>query len=68
MTANPIIVTRHDGWAELRIDREEKRNAMNRASRNGLLRAFEELRGQARAMVLTGTGGSFCAGMDLRER
>ena len=33
----PIIVTRHDGWAELRIDREAKRNAMDRASRQGLL-------------------------------
>ncbi|MBL6456115.1 enoyl-CoA hydratase/isomerase family protein [Belnapia sp. T6] len=66
--ADPIILTRHQGWAELRIDREAKRNAMDRASRRGLLRAFESLRGEARAIVLTGTGGSFCAGMDLKER
>lgn len=65
---DPIIVTRHDGWAELQIDREPKRNSMDRASRQGLLRAFEALRGEARAIVLTGTGGSFCAGMDLKER
>jgi enoyl-CoA hydratase/carnithine racemase len=65
---SPIIVTRHEGWAQLRIDREDKRNAMDRASRQGLLRAFEELRGQARAIIVTGTGGSFCAGMDLKER
>ena len=63
-----IIVTRHDGWAELRIDREDKRNAMNRAARDGLMRAFEQLRAEARAIVLTGTGGSFCAGIDLKER
>ena len=63
-----IIIARHDGWAELRIDREEKRNAMNRAARDGLMRAFEQLRGEARAIVLTGTGGSFCAGIDLKER
>lgn len=63
-----IEITRHDGWAQLRIDREDKRNAMDRASRNGLMRAFEELRGQVKAIVLTGTGGSFCAGMDLKER
>lgn len=45
----PIRITRHDGWAELRIDREAKRNAMDRASRQGLLEAFEALRSSARA-------------------
>jgi enoyl-CoA hydratase/carnithine racemase len=66
--SGPIVITRHEGWAELRIDREAKRNSMNRESRQGLLRAFEELRGVAKAIVITGTGGSFCAGMDLKER
>lgn len=66
--SGPIIVTRHEGWAEIRIDREAKRNSMNRESRQGLLKAFEELRGVAKAIVITGTGGSFCAGMDLKER
>ncbi len=65
--SGPIVVTRHEGWAELRIDRDEKRNAMNRESRRGLLDAFEALRGTARAIVLTGAGRSFCAGMDLKE-
>ena len=64
----PILVTRHDGWAEIRIDREAKRNAMDRASRQGLLAAFEALRENTRAIVLTGTGAAFCAGMDLKER
>jgi enoyl-CoA hydratase/carnithine racemase len=63
-----IVITRHDGWAQLRIDREAKRNSMDRAARQGLLRAFANLRGEARAIVLTGTGASFCAGMDLKER
>jgi enoyl-CoA hydratase/carnithine racemase len=43
--SGPIEVIRHEGWAQLRIDREDKRNAMDRASRQGLLRTFEELRG-----------------------
>ena len=65
--SGPIVVDVHDGWAEVRIDRENKRNAMNREARRGLLDAFDRLRGTARAVVVTGTGGSFCAGMDLKE-
>lgn len=63
-----IDMTRHDGWAQIRINRESKRNAMNRAARSALLQGLETLRGEARAIVLTGTGASFCAGMDLKER
>jgi enoyl-CoA hydratase/carnithine racemase len=63
----PIVVTRHDGWAEVRIDREAKRNAMNRAARTGLADAFAALE-DMRAILLTGSGQSFCSGMDLKER
>lgn len=66
--AGTIIVTAHDGWAEIRIAREDKRNAMDRATRQGLLEAFAALRNSAKAIVLTGTGVAFCAGMDLKER
>ncbi|GGC56270.1 enoyl-CoA hydratase [Siccirubricoccus deserti] len=63
-----IEIIRHDGWAQIRVNREAQRNAMNRATRQGLMAAFEELRGKARAIILTGTGVAFCAGMDLKER
>ena len=63
-----LVITRHEGWAQIRINREAQRNAMNRATRQGLLRAFEALKGQAKAIVITGTGVAFCAGMDLKER
>jgi enoyl-CoA hydratase/carnithine racemase len=62
-----VFVTQHETWAELRINREAKRNAMNREARQGLLQAFERLAGQVKAIVITGTGRSFCAGMDLKE-
>jgi enoyl-CoA hydratase/carnithine racemase len=64
----PIVVTDNGNWAELRIDREDKRNAVNRECRDGLRRAFDELRGRAKAIILTGTGVAFCAGIDLKER
>lgn len=63
-----VLVTRHDGWAEVRLAREAKRNAVDRATRQGMLDAFASLRGEAKAVVLTGTGVVFCAGMDLKER
>ena len=62
-----IVVTQHENWAELRINREAKRNAMNREARHGLLQAFDKLQGHVKAIVVTGTGFSFCAGMDLKE-
>lgn len=67
MTSNLVVVTHHSGWAELRINREEKRNAMNRATRRSLLRAYAELESSAKAILITGTGNSFCAGIDLKE-
>jgi enoyl-CoA hydratase/carnithine racemase len=66
--AEELIITRQEGWAQIQINREAQRNAMDRATRQGLLRVFEDLREQARAVVLTGTGVAFCAGMDLKER
>ena len=50
------------------IDRPERRNAVDAATARGLLEAFEEF-DAAEALsvaVLTGTGGYFCAGADLK--
>lgn len=63
-----VSITTHDGWAEIRLDRESKRNAVDRATRQAMLDGFQALRGTAKAIVLTGTGKAFCAGMDLKER
>src|SRR5262245_60491101 len=58
-----------DGIATLTIDRPEKRNAMTYA----MLRAFTERVGEAgaddrvRVLIVTGSGGAFCAGTDLAD-
>ena len=58
-----------DGIATLTIDRAEKRNAMTYA----MLNAFIETVAKAgaddavRVLIVTGAGGSFCAGTDLAD-
>lgn len=55
------------GW--VRLNRPESRNAIDRATRSALTKAFAayEADDDVRVVVLTGTGTSFCAGVDLRE-
>jgi enoyl-CoA hydratase/carnithine racemase len=50
------------------IDRPEARNAVNREVAEGIAAAMDRLDGEdgLRAGILTGAGGSFCAGMDLK--
>ncbi|SMF35501.1 vanillin synthase /trans-feruloyl-CoA hydratase [Tistlia consotensis] len=66
--STPLIKVEERGaWALVTFDRADKRNAMNRQARGELLAAFERLRDGPRAIVLTGSGPAFCAGMDLKE-
>lgn len=53
--------------AVITIDRPERRNAVDRATAEGLLGAWRgfEADADARVGVLTGAGGCFCAGVDL---
>jgi enoyl-CoA hydratase/carnithine racemase len=55
------------GVADVRMNRPEKRNALDGAMFAGLRDAGEELKGMpdVRAVVLSGEGASFCAGLDF---
>jgi trans-feruloyl-CoA hydratase/vanillin synthase len=58
-----------DGVATITLNRPEKRNAMNPRMHEEMTEALDELRYHADAavVVITGSGNSFCAGMDLKE-
>jgi 2-(1,2-epoxy-1,2-dihydrophenyl)acetyl-CoA isomerase len=58
-----------DGAAWLRLNRPEKRNAMDRPLRNALLGAIHEVSEdpRVRAAVLTGNGVAFSSGADLTQ-
>ncbi len=63
-----VLVTVDDGVAVVTINRPQARNAVNGEVARGLARATDELdaRSDVRVLILTGAGGSFCAGMDLK--
>lgn len=59
-----------NGVAVVTLDRPAALNALDRALKTELLRAFRDVGADraVRAVVLTGAGRAFCAGQDLRER
>lgn len=71
MTEEPVVIERRGNVAIVRINREERRNALSRATLFAIGKAGQTLGADAsvRAIVLTGTGPkAFCAGADLKER
>jgi len=67
MTAT--ILVEHDGPVTVvTIDRPERRNAVDPATASALLDAFTAFDGDdtSAVAVLTGSGGTFCAGADLK--
>lgn len=62
-----VIVSRHDGIADVRLNRTEKLNALDPAMFEGLVQAGKALAGErsVRAVVLSGEGRAFCAGLDF---
>ena len=67
MTEQRVVVTITDGVADVRLARPEKRNALDGAMFAGLVTAGERLKSEpgVRAVVLSGEGPDFCAGLDF---
>jgi enoyl-CoA hydratase len=63
-----VQVTDADGVLVIAIDRPEARNAVNGAVAEGIAAALERLDAEdgLRVGILTGAGGTFCSGMDLK--
>lgn len=63
-----VLVEEDDGLLVITINRPQVKNAVNRAVSYGVCAAVDELdrRDDLRVGILTGAGGTFCAGMDLK--
>ena len=66
--ADEVLVECADGVTVITINRPEVRNAVNRAVSEGVAAALEEFESRAdlAVAVITGAGGTFCSGMDLK--
>ena len=63
-----VLTSYTDGIAVITINRPEARNAVNRAVADEVARAVDELDSREDLVVgvITGAGGTFCAGADLK--
>jgi 2-(1,2-epoxy-1,2-dihydrophenyl)acetyl-CoA isomerase len=64
-----VLYEVHDSVATITINRPAARNALTAEAKVALLEALRTASSAAhvRAVVLTGAGGAFCSGQDLRE-
>ena len=69
MQYETLLVDKTDGVATITLNRPAKKNAMSPTLHREMTHALHALRydDEARVLVLTGAGNSFCAGMDLKE-
>jgi enoyl-CoA hydratase len=66
--ADAVSVEVADGIGIITINRPEARNAVNEAVARGIAAAIDDFdsRRDITSLILTGAGGTFCAGMDLK--
>jgi enoyl-CoA hydratase len=65
---NAVLTEVEDGVLIVTMNRPEAKNAMNKAQAEGIAAAMDRLEadGDLRCAILTGAGGTFCSGMDLK--
>ena len=66
--SNEVLVDVADGIMTVTLNRPEAKNAVNKAVAVGVAAAMEELDSNdaIHVAILTGAGGTFCSGMDLK--
>jgi 2-(1,2-epoxy-1,2-dihydrophenyl)acetyl-CoA isomerase len=64
-----LLVERNGAIATITLNRPEARNALDMTMRQELATALDEIEGDlaARVLILTGAGGHFCAGGDVKS-
>lgn len=66
--ADEVLTSVDNGVLVITLNRPEARNAANKALAEGVAAAIDELESNddLRVAILTGAGGTFCSGMDLK--
>ena len=64
---NTLLLDAHNGVLHITLNRPECRNAMSLEMVNELSAVLAQLDSQARAVVISGAGGHFCAGADVKD-
>lgn len=66
--ADEVLVDVADGIMVVTLNRPKAKNAANKALAEGVVAAMDELdsNDDIRVAILTGAGGTFCSGMDLK--
>ncbi len=66
--SDEVLTSAEDGVLIVTLNRPEARNAANKALAEGVAAAMDELdsNDELRVAILTGAGGTFCSGMDLK--
>lgn len=68
MSEHVVMTDIDDGVLTITLNRPAAKNAVNKAVAEGIAAAIDELESNSalRVAILTGAGGTFCSGMDLK--